>query len=260
MNHRVIGLDKRKATESRSRGDHKLIRKLTGHVERHIGCVENVFHDLVSDVVHIDVLWVEPGPGRDFHTFVTCGMSERPMQPSTQRCGCRYAELLLRLPRSWPLRPEDLHVPQNLWPVQELEGLARMPHLHHVHLWGGDTVANGDPGCRPRPLNPATRFSATMLAEPDWTPSAFRRLRVGRDRKIRFFSVIPLYAEEFLLGREQGIEALLSHLEQAGVDDLLDVVRPNLLATVDQRDGEADPSGNRRPSRYADPGPELATK
>lgn len=255
MKNRVVALDKRKAPESRSRGDHKLIRKLTGHVERHIGCVERVFHDLVSDVVHIDILWVEPSPGRDFHTFVTCGMSEQPMQPCTRRCGCRYAELLLRLPRSWPLRPEELHVPRNLWPVQELECLARVPHLHHVHLWGGDTVANGDPGRRLRPLNPATQFSATMLTEPDWTPSAFRRLRVGRDRRIRFFSVIPLYAEEFLLGQEQGGEALLAHLEQAGVDDLLDVDRPNLLAAADQGDSEADPSEARRPPGKVDQGP-----
>ncbi|MBW2500042.1 MAG: suppressor of fused domain protein [Deltaproteobacteria bacterium] len=123
MNDRVIALAKRMASESRSRGDHKLIRKLTGHVERHIGRVGQLFHDLVSAVVHIDILWVEPSPGRDFHTFVTCVMSEQPMQPSTQRCGCRYAELVLRLPRSWPLRPEDLRDPQNLWPVQELEFL-----------------------------------------------------------------------------------------------------------------------------------------
>jgi hypothetical protein len=239
MNNRIIALDKRKAPEFRSPGDHKLIRKLTSHVERNIGRVERVFHDLESDVVHIDILWIEPGPGRDFHTFVTCGMSEQPMQPCTRRCRCRYAELLLRLPRSWPLRPEELQLPRNLWPIRELEFLARAPHLHRIHLWGGDTVANGDPDRRLRPLNPATRFSATVLAEPDWTPSAFRRLRVGRDRRIRFFSVIPLYAEEFLLDREQGAEALLAHLEQAGVDDLLDVDRPNLLAAADPRDREA---------------------
>ena len=160
------------------------------------------------------------------------------MQPSAQRCGGRYAELVLILPRSWPLRPEDLHDPKNLWPVQELEFLARMPHLHRVHLWDVETVANGNPGCRLRPLNPATRFSATMLTEPDWTPSAFRRLRVGRDRKIRFFSVIPLYAEEFLLGQEQGGDALLAHLEQAGIDDLLDDERPNFLAAADRGDGD----------------------
>ena len=154
------------------------------------------------------------------------------MPASGPRCECRYAELLLRLPLRWPLQPEELDLPQNLWPVQELECLARMPHLHDTRLWGGDTVANGEMGCRPQPLNPATQFCATVLGEPDWTPSEFRRLRVGRDRRIRFFSIIPLYAEEFLLGQERGREALLAHLEQAGIDDLLDVDRPNLLATA----------------------------
>ena len=231
MKNQVTALDKRKARRFRSRGDERLILKLTEHVERHIGRVERVFHDLISDVVHIDVLWVEPGPGRDFHTFVTCGMSERPMPASGSPCEGRHAELLLRLPLRWPLQPEEL-IPRNLWPVQELECLARTPHLYDIRLWGGSTVAYADPGCRPQPLNPATRFCATLLGEPDWTPSGFRPLRVDRDRRIEFFSVIPLYAEEFLLGQGQGTEALLVHLEQAGVDDLLDVDRPNLLAAA----------------------------
>ena len=38
-----------------------------------------VFHEIVSDVVHIDLLHVPPRRERPFHTLVTCGMSVRPM-------------------------------------------------------------------------------------------------------------------------------------------------------------------------------------
>jgi hypothetical protein len=52
-------------------GDPELIDALTAHVQRHLGDEGDVFHELVSDVVHIDVL--RNGPTDDFplHTLMT---------------------------------------------------------------------------------------------------------------------------------------------------------------------------------------------
>ena len=49
------------------------------HVERHLGPIESVFHELVSEYVHLDVLVVEATEERPFHYPVTSGMSSRPM-------------------------------------------------------------------------------------------------------------------------------------------------------------------------------------
>ena len=227
----ILAHTQRKAPESRSNGDLRLVRKITAHVERHLGRIKSVFHDLLSDVVQIDLLWVEAGPDRNFHTFVTCGMSERPMTVPGIQCECRYAELLLRLPTSWPLDPASLMTEEGIWPLRELEHLARTPHLYETRVWGGHSVGNADEDGTLQPLCSATRFHGSILGDPGWTPPEFRRLRVDRQRTVRFFSAIPIYREELVLARDYGSDLLFEHLEHAGVTDFLDSNRPNLLAT-----------------------------
>jgi hypothetical protein len=226
MNDSRLDPIERVVAPQRSQGDPRLIRAMSAHVEKYIGRIGWVLHDLTSDVVHVDLLWVAPGPRRDFHTFVTCGMSERAMHAPSDRGDCRHAELLLRLPSTWTLGVRELGDERNNWPLQELDHLARMPHVYATWLWDGHTVANGNP---PEPLTASTDFSGTILAPATWVPRGFRTLRVDPDRTVRFFSVIPVYAEELLLARDAGCERLLDEIERAGITDLLDVRRPSVV-------------------------------
>jgi hypothetical protein len=228
---------KRSAPPSVSKGDQRLIRAMSAHVETHIGRIDWVLHDLKPDVVHVDLLWVQPGPHRDFHTFITCGMSERAMSPPRRARRCRHAELLLRLPPTWKLRPSFMTAERSVWPLRELAELARLPHVYETWLWAGYTVPNGDP---PEPLSKATKFSGSIVAPASWTPAGFRSppaswtpagfrsLQIERNRSVQFFSVIPAYAEELLLARDAGTGVVLEMMERAGVTDLLDSGRPNL--------------------------------
>jgi hypothetical protein len=221
----VLVHTERKRPPKRSYGDDRLVHAVSEHVAKHIGPIGWVLHELVSDLVHVDMLWVQPGPGRDFHTFVTCGMSERPMVPPPGWNGLRHAELLLRLPRSWKLGHQDLDDHRNKWPITELALLARMPHLYEAWLWEYHTVANGDP---PEPLPGADRFSGSMLWPVEWTEDGFETLAVDLGRAVRFFSVLPLYAEELTLAHRVGLEELVDRIDEAGVTDLVDVDRPNV--------------------------------
>src|SRR5512140_2751413 len=84
-----------------------VLKAVQDHVERHIGPVKTVFHELVSDLVHIDVLMVAPRPERDYWTFVTCGMSGRPMSTPAGLEQFAFAELLLCLPSDWRVGQQD---------------------------------------------------------------------------------------------------------------------------------------------------------
>ena len=55
------------------------VDRIARHIERCLGPVESVFHELISDQVHLDVHWVKPTRGRPYHFLVTSGMSDRPM-------------------------------------------------------------------------------------------------------------------------------------------------------------------------------------
>ena len=216
----------RKAPPRRSAGDPRLGRAVTAHVEKYIGRVDWVFHDMGSDVIHLDLLWAKPGPKRNHHTIVTCGMSELAMKAPRGWSGNRHAELLLRLPSNWKIGPMHMNDEQFTWPLHELEHLGRLPHLYQTWLWLGLVSANGDP---PEPICASTRFCGSILARPKWTPERFHSLRVDPGRSLEFLSVIPLYAEELLLAQDAGSAALLEKLDQAGVTDLIDANRPNLV-------------------------------
>ena len=58
-------------------GDH--IETISNHIEEHVGPVSQVLHELVSDLVHVDIHQVSPTKSRPYHTLITSGMSDRPM-------------------------------------------------------------------------------------------------------------------------------------------------------------------------------------
>jgi hypothetical protein len=151
-------------------------------------------------------------------------MSERPMR--TPGAGDVYAELVLVLPLFWPAPGSfELRDPVCHWPYRLLQDLARLPHEHDTWLWNGHTVPNGDP---PQPFAPGTELCGALIAPAQTTPKAFNKLDVG-DRRIHFFGVIPLHADEMQLKLDQGAPALLELFDKARVCEILDPTRPSVV-------------------------------
>ena len=103
--------------------DPEAIPKIEDHIRTHIGKVDVVWHELISDLVHIDVHHVPPSPERDFHTLITTGMSDHPMNVPLVAQDFQYAELMIYLPASWPCRFElgaesELSDERNYWPIR----------------------------------------------------------------------------------------------------------------------------------------------
>src|SRR5580698_5949758 len=76
-------------------GDAGHIQLIESHITRYIGQPKTVFHEIISDLVHIDIHFVPPGPRRNFHTLVTSGMSARGMKAPEGREDFSYAELVI---------------------------------------------------------------------------------------------------------------------------------------------------------------------
>src|SRR6478736_6629065 len=107
-------------------GDPELVAAIDAHITEHFGPVENVFHEIISPYVHIDLHIVMPTEERPAITVVTSGMSERPMRSPA---GDLYAELMLVLPSTWPTPDDpDFESPSGYWPYRLLKELARLPH------------------------------------------------------------------------------------------------------------------------------------
>lgn len=166
------------------------LEEVTAHVERHYGPVETVFHELVSDRIHLDVLVVAPRPGRDRWTLVTSGVSDLPMTVPDGAPFPRHAELVLHLETTWAPGDEGFEDERNYWPIRQLKRLGRLPHDTASWLGPNHTCAD-DP---PEPYAPGIPFCAMLVLEA--SVPAVRRLACADGTEIAFYEVVPLQRDE----------------------------------------------------------------
>lgn len=197
------------------------------HIETHVGKVEMVFHEIMSDLEHIDVHQVPPTNDRPFFTLITSGMSDRPMSAPEQAPDCKYAELMLCLPPTWPITQEAFNAEENYWPERWLKILARFPHEHNTWLWFGHTMPNGDP---PQPFAPNEKFSCMMLGPAMTVSAEFWKLRVPDEKTIFFFSVLPILPDETDFKLKHGADAFLECFVRAKQTELIDPQRKSVLS------------------------------
>lgn len=216
--------DKRQPSVTLPPSDRKRIQTISDHIEEHLGPIDYVFHELVSEYVHIDVHRVPPRPERPYYTLVTSGMSERPMSVPDGTDSPRFTELMICVPSNWPLSMEDFRDEQNYWPIRLLKVLARLPHEFDTWLGLSHSVPNGDP---PQPYAENTRFCSAVLVPPLTCTDAFRTLTVDRDETIHFLAVLPLYPEELDCKLKDGMNVLIDRLDAARVTEVINIRRAN---------------------------------
>jgi hypothetical protein len=206
-------------------GDGQAIEAIDAHIEEHVGKVDSVFHEILSDLVHIDVHLVRPTRKRDYYTLVTSGMSDRLMKAPEGYEDKKYAEVLVCLPPDWKLSEKAFQKERWYWPVRWLKMLARLPHEYDSWLWEYHTVPNGDP---PEPFADNTELCCAYLPRPALFPKEFFKLRVSKKKTIHFFCLVPLYKDELDFKLKVGSDELVDRLDDAGVTELLDVERPSV--------------------------------
>lgn len=198
------------------------LAEITAHLERHIGKVEHVFHEVVSSHVHLDLLQIPPAPGRPYRLLVTSGMGDEPMNVPGEGY-YRRAELLIALPESWPVTGPEASNEAFCWPAHWLRMVARLPHELDSWVGLGTTIPNGDP---PEPIA-GTGFVGVMVTVPFWMPEEFFELQLASGDTIAFFHLIPLYPEEMELKLRSGPAELARRLDAIGLQAALDTGRAN---------------------------------
>lgn len=198
--------------------------EISNHFEKQFGKVKNVFHEIISDKVHIDINVIEPDENREYYVIFTTGMSNKPMITPEGREEYQHAELYTFLPKDWKLSQESMDNINSYWPIGNLKFLARMPHEYETWLALGHTVANGDPA---EPYAENTKLCCSMLTYPVMTDEWFQTLKIRDDKIINFYYVLPLYKEEMDYKLSKGMDALLDRFEKKKIKSVLDVKRKN---------------------------------
>ena len=216
-----------------ARVDPERMAAIERHMSRYFGKADFVFHELVSDRVHIDVHVISPSPGHDRFTLFTTGMSDLPMNVPPGSEPARLAELILSLPASWPLDhsigavwpPQDGEASEAwYWPIRLLKYLARFPHDFDTWLGFGHTIPNGDP---PQPLAAGTKLCAAMLLPPIGVPEEAQLVRLPDGDLVNLYVVHALHQEELSLKLDRGLDPLLDAFDRHEVSEVLDPKRRN---------------------------------
>ncbi|TVT41352.1 suppressor of fused domain protein [Hymenobacter setariae] len=214
-------------------GDDATITAIADHIERHLGPVSGVYHEIISDKVHLDVHVVPPSADFPFYTLVTSGMSDRPMAVPPEANSDEappFAELCILLPSTWNIPADPAEITEAFedenvyWPIRWLKMLARLPHEYGTWLGFGHTIPNGEDA---EPFADNTELGCMLLLTALSLPEEFQTLEISPNKTVQFYTLYPIYREEMELKMEQGVNALIDHFEDYNIGDVLDLNRPN---------------------------------
>lgn len=205
-------------------GDTNTLEIIDGHISKFFDDSEiTVFHELVSDLIHVDIYLIKANDKRDYHILLTCGMSSLPMNVPEGFEELAFGEIMILLPDTWPLEHKDFEDENVYWPIRQLKELARFPHNYNTWLGFGHTVSNGNPA---ENMSDNCNFRGSILLQSINLPENFSTIK-SDDKDIHIYSMIPLYEEEMNFKLRKGTGKLLNKFIKNGVTEVVDINRVN---------------------------------
>ena len=211
---------------------------IEGHIGQYFGKVENVFHELVSPDIHVDICMVPPTEERDYYTLVTMGMGAHRMNVPEELAEYKLerAELAIALPKSWKLKHEDLKNERWYWPIRLLKVLARLPIASNTWLGFGHTMDNEENFAK------GTKLCAAILTGPQDTEDGGEVCILSSGEEVNFYQVIPLYRDELDYKMAHDADALMDKMN--GISFVVNPTRQDAITrgtlSNDDFDGEMD--------------------
>lgn len=199
------------------------------HIQSTFGAFDQVFHELDSPDIHVDICVVPPSERRNYYTLVTMGMGAHRMNVPKELAEYKLerAELAIALPPDWKLDKDSMQEQRWYWPVGLLKVLARLPISNDTWLGFGHTME------KQSPFAEDTELCAAILTGPQDmdldTCGEVCNLPGGEE--VNFYQVLPLYREEMEYKLEHDVDALLERL--AAVSFVVCPDRPSCLEEED---------------------------
>ena len=209
-----------------------------GHIQQHFGKVENVFHELVSPDIHVDICIVPPTEERDYYTLVTMGMGAHRMNVPEELAEYKLerAELAIALPADWKLDQESMKDEKWYWPIRLLKSLARLPIASDTWLGFGHTMDNKENFAE------NTKLCAAILTGPQSTEEGGEVCTLPGGEEVNFYQVISLYRDELEYKLAHDADALLGKMN--GISFVVEPDRQDAITrgtlSNDNFDGEMD--------------------
>ncbi len=201
------------------------MKEIEAHLDEHIGPVKNVYHEIISDFIHVDILVIEPTEERNYYTLCTMGMSAIPMnvpEELREEYDLDFAEMMISLPPDWNIRDDR---EENYWPIRWLKILARLPYQNNTWLGFGHSIPNGEPFAGNTLLSGIILdFQASFHDD----EANITQIELSTGKVINFYSLIPVYDEEMNEKLETNAETVLEKIYEVTPTQVIDIQRKNV--------------------------------
>ena len=187
------------------------------HLEKYFGPCDNVFHEIMSPDIHVDIYIMNPTPERNYYVLSTFGMGAHRMNVPEELADQKLerAEIIVTLPPDWKItEPGEAWY----WPIRWLKILARLPIEEDGWLGWGHTIANPDDA----PFAENTKLCGLMLTQPGAFAEEAACCPLPGGDEVNIYQMIPLYFEEMQFKMAHNAQTLLERFtpEQLAVVDL----------------------------------------
>ena len=188
------------------------------------GKFDNVFHEIVSPDIHLDVCICNPGE-KPYITLVTMGAGAFPMPIPEQwkHFDISHAEYVMCIPKNWNLGSNAM---EDYWPIKVLKDTARLPVMCDTWLSFGHTAQGDEEGLA---YASNTRLNSVVLDFVENKNGAVR-LKLSSGKTINFYIVIPLYPEELAFKMQSDAETLFKKFEEQNI--MYRLVDPNRKSAI----------------------------
>lgn len=201
----------------------KELNEYEAYIEKSLGHYDNVFHEIVSPDIHLDVIIVPPTEANSFYKLVTMGMGAYTMNvpQELKEYELEHAELIMYLPADWNIGSDN---EKDYWPIRYLKVLARLPLQLDTWLGFGHTVqGNADMA----PFAENTKLSSIMLLTALNLEGEIMELRLSSGKKLNFYQLFPIYKEELEYKQQTSAEKLLALFDGEDFSPVLNINRKN---------------------------------
>ncbi len=195
-----------------------------------------VFHELMSDLVHIDVNIIRPNEKNNFYVIYTTGMSDLPMSLPAgyeTREDLKYAEIYAFMPPTWNPGKElqiSSDIPESeYWIIHLIKYLARFPHEYHTWFGDGHTIPNGPDY---EPITETTTMGGVVLKQLGKTLEC---VETEDGKRINLLMLIPAYQEEIEYKLKYGMQKLDEVYAEKNIPLVIDLQRPNFCEDFKER-------------------------
>ena len=202
----------------------KELEKVDSYIAAQYGEYDEVFHEIASPDIHLDVVIVPPADEQPYYKLVTMGAGAFKMNVPRElkKYKLERAEYAIFLPKDWDIKSDK---EEYYWAVRQLKNVARLALYTESWLAFWHTVtANKDSS----PVAENTWLNSFVLLNSIGKENQIvKPLKLGFFSEVNFYQLYPLYQEELEFKLEHSIDDLMNKISDADLDFVVDINRKN---------------------------------